>query len=106
MTSNYSKGRGLEYTVRKKLQALGYTVFRCAGSRPVDLVAVKQGQILILECKVGKHPSLPSKQMKGLLKISNEVNGFLMLALRRRHQRIRLFRITEGDMKELETFPW
>ena len=105
MSSNYSKGRSLEYTVRKKLQALGYTVFRCAGSRPVDLVAVKQSQILILECKVGKHPSLPSKQLKRLLKISREVNGFLMLALRRRHQKIRWFRITEGGLKELEEFP-
>ena len=38
MPTNYSKGRNLECSVKKKLETAGYTVFKGAGSRPFDLV--------------------------------------------------------------------
>jgi len=54
--SQYHKGRRLEYKVKKLLEKAGFTVFRCAGSKPIDLVAVKCDSdskpiVLLVECK-------------------------------------------------------
>jgi len=49
----YRQGRDREYTVRDDLTANGYgTVLRTAGSRgPVDLIAIKPGQLLLVQVK-------------------------------------------------------
>jgi len=49
----YAKGRAFEYQVKKLLEAQGYIVFRCASSKPLDLVAFRMGKVLICECKTG-----------------------------------------------------
>ncbi len=38
--------------MRKYLEKKGYKVFRLAGSKPADLIAMKNQQIYIIECKV------------------------------------------------------
>ena len=103
--SNVSRGRNLEYAVRDRLRARGFVVFRCAGSRPVDLVAVKDGRILLVECKAGLHPSLPPSQLEKLLEISGRVGGSVVLAVRRRYRGIRWFEATAEGLRELKTFP-
>jgi len=100
MPSNVSKGRGLEYAVRDCLKAEGYIVFRCAGSRPVDLVAIREGKIILLECKTGKNPSLPPKQLKHILEISERVGGSVVLAVRKKYRKIRWFKTTKLGIKE------
>lgn len=67
MPSNYAKGRNLEYSVRERLKTFGYVVFRCAGSRPVDLIAIREDRILLVECKAGLNPYLPSRQLRQLV---------------------------------------
>jgi len=52
--SNYRKGRRLEYMVKRLFEARGWTVFRCAGSKPLDLVAFKNGFVTLIECKTGE----------------------------------------------------
>ena len=52
--SQYRKGRRFEYLVRDHLRKLGWTVFRLAGSKPLDLVAVRQGKVVFVECKFKK----------------------------------------------------
>ena len=48
--TNYERGRALEYRVRDKLIADGYTVFRMAGSKsPVDLIAYKGRDALFVQ---------------------------------------------------------
>ncbi|RLF08418.1 MAG: hypothetical protein DRJ60_00365 [Thermoprotei archaeon] len=52
MKARYYKGRQFEYKVKKFLEALGFAVFRCAGSKPVDLVVLKAGlKPMLIECK-------------------------------------------------------
>ena len=102
MPSNYSKGRSLEYYVKKKIQAINYVVFRCAGSRPVDLIAIKRGSILLIECKTGLNPYLSSIQLNHIIEISKITGSTPILAVRKKYRGIRWFRITEKNMKEIE----
>jgi Archaeal holliday junction resolvase (hjc). len=41
---SYRKGRRLEYGVKELLESQGWFVVRAAGSKPVDLVCIRQGQ--------------------------------------------------------------
>lgn len=53
--SNYIKGRRVENYIRDKLEREGYVVVRCAGSKPVDLIAFKDGcKPMMIEVKSGK----------------------------------------------------
>lgn len=50
--SSYRKGYELERRVRKHFEGLGYYVTRAAGSKGVfDLVCIKNGKILGIQCK-------------------------------------------------------
>jgi Holliday junction resolvase len=52
--SHYSVGTRFENKVRNHLKLNGYTVIRAAGSKgdsKTDLVAVKPGQVLFIQCK-------------------------------------------------------
>jgi Holliday junction resolvase len=54
----YRKGRLFEYKVRDKLLEMGFAVFRCAGSKPVDLIAIRpDGKVFLIECKRSKKPT-------------------------------------------------
>ena len=53
-TTKYEKGRAFEYTIRNKLRAKGYYVIRAAGSKPIDLVAIRNGEVILVECKKNK----------------------------------------------------
>jgi len=51
-SKKYNKGRSFEYKVRDKFQSLGYFTIRSAGSKtPVDLIALKKGELLFIQCK-------------------------------------------------------
>jgi Holliday junction resolvase len=77
-------------------------VFRCAGSRPVDLVAIKDGQILLVECKAGLNPFLSPQQRHQILAISQQIDATPVLAVRKRYRGIRWFIIAEERLKEAE----
>lgn len=49
--SNYQKGRGAENYIKKRLIATGFKVFRLAGSKPADLIAVSETDMLLIEVK-------------------------------------------------------
>ena len=55
--SRYYKGRRFEYKVKRDLEKKGYLVFRLAGSKPIDLIALKRGEIVFVECKTHKNIS-------------------------------------------------
>lgn len=50
----YLKGKAFEHRVKKYLEKKGYTVFRLAGSKPADLIAINSQTIYIIECKYAK----------------------------------------------------
>jgi len=56
MSKSYVKGRRFEHYVKDKLEARGWIVTRSAGSKgPFDLLAVKNGKILLIQCKWRKN---------------------------------------------------
>jgi len=60
MVTNYHRGRRFEYRVKRFLEGEGWVVIRSAGSKPIDLVAFKDGVILFIECK--KRGYVPKEQ--------------------------------------------
>ena len=102
MHSRQVSGRNLEYAVQRRLKALGYIVFRCEGSRPVDIIAIKQNRIVIIECKAGKHPSIQPKQLNHILEISKIIDAIPVLAVRKKHREIKCFNMMESCMKEIK----
>jgi transcription elongation factor Elf1 len=61
----YAKGRRFEYQIKKLLESQGYTVFRFASSKPLDLVAIRNGKVMFIECKATPDISLKDKEKLG-----------------------------------------
>jgi len=56
--SRYRKGHRWELKVKKIWEEKGYVVYRSAGSKgAADLIALKDGQIVLIQVKVNKKPS-------------------------------------------------
>jgi len=59
---NYNRGRKYEYEVKKQFEKAGWRVFRCAGSKPIDLIAFYPNgslgnKVLWIECRLKRRPS-------------------------------------------------
>jgi len=52
--TNYEKGRRFEYRVRDLFKEHGFFVIRAAQSKPIDLVCLKDGKSILVECKVNR----------------------------------------------------
>ncbi|WP_370665372.1 restriction endonuclease [Streptomyces sp. IBSBF 2507] len=77
--SNYARGRDLEHRVRTHLREEGYEVLRTAGSKSkVDLVAIKTGQILFVQCK--RSGALPPAEWNALWDLAQMVGAVPVLA--------------------------
>jgi Holliday junction resolvase len=51
--SNYSRGANFERRVAKYFEKRGWFVIRSAGSHsPIDLVALKAGEVKLIQCKI------------------------------------------------------
>ena len=57
--SSYYKGYILEREIKEKLSKAGFVVFRCCGSRPIDLIIVKDGKVVLCEIKKGASTNTP-----------------------------------------------
>ena len=100
MPSTQLTGRRLEYAVRRKLKSVGFVVFRCAGSRPVDLVAFRDGKILLVECKTGLNPRLPEPQAKRILDIAEQIHAVFLLTIRKKHRGIKWYHVTKQGLTQ------
>lgn len=59
MSTNYQRGAAFELRVKHHLEVNGYEVIRSAGSHSIiDLIALKPGQLLIIQCKASEKPAL------------------------------------------------
>lgn len=86
MTSHYERGRRFEYATRDHLRDAGYDVFRAAGSKTkADLIAVKPGQVLIVQCKATALPS-PHERTE-ILRIANCLPGIGIAVIARKGPR-------------------
>lgn len=70
----YRMGRDLEGRTRLKLMAAGYAVIRSAGSKtPADLVAMRNGELLLVQCKRGG--ALPPVEWNDLIDFATQAGG-------------------------------
>ncbi|MBC9927402.1 hypothetical protein [Leucobacter sp. cx-169] len=74
----YKMGRAFEGRTRLHLEAAGYFVVRSAGSKTkVDLMAAKEGQLLLIQCK--RSGALPPDEWNQLLDIAELTHGIPIL---------------------------
>jgi Holliday junction resolvase len=76
----YRDGRKLEYAAAADLRSNGYTVLRMAGSHGiVDLIAVKPGELLFIQCKLDGY--LTPRERAGLLELARPPDREALLAV-------------------------
>lgn len=79
--SNYEQGRRFEWAVRDHLRGNGYEVIRAAGSKTkVDLVALKPGQALFIQCKRTSLPG-PAERVE-IVRLAQMVGAIPLVATR------------------------
>jgi len=78
----FARGRRFEYRTRDYLRKLGWFVIRQPRSSFPDLVALRDGSILLVECKVNGH--VPSTERRHIVRLARrQVRGKAILAFRR-----------------------
>jgi holliday junction resolvase Hjr len=75
MASNYRAGGDLERAAKAHLEDNGYYVVKSAGSKgTADLVAIKRGEILLIQCKRAGFTMAPAERIK-LRQLAAELGG-------------------------------
>ena len=92
--SNYATGRRLEYRVRDLFRKRGYFVIRAAQSKPIDLVCMRNGKTVLVECKAGTS-FLGAERKKELLEIAQQTGASVVLA-KRTHREVELTKLDDG----------
>jgi len=86
---SYSSGRRFEWSVRNLLESCSWVTVRAAKSKPVDLVALKDGRILLIECK---YNTRISKERIGYLrKLAGKAGARPILAVKKKYERSIIF---------------
>jgi len=73
----------LEYRIRDLFRRNGYFVVRAAQSKPIDLVCLRNGRSVLVECKAGGS-FLSKERKKELLDLDKEAGAVVVLAQRKR----------------------
>jgi Holliday junction resolvase len=79
--THYADGTRFEHKVRDDLTTNGYEVIRAAGSKggsKADLVALKPGQLLFVQCK--RSGTLPPAEWNRLVEVAGWVGAVPVLA--------------------------
>lgn len=98
--SNYETGRRLEYRIRDLFRRNGYFVVRAAQSKPIDLVCLRSGRSILVECKAGSS-FLGKERKKELLDLAKQAGAPVVIA-RRKRRRVELTDLESGRLLELE----
>jgi Holliday junction resolvase len=97
--SNYEAGRRLEYRVRDMFRRNGFFVVRAAQSKPIDLVCLRNGRSVLVECKAGTS-FLGKERAQELLELGQRAGATVVIA-RRRHRTVVLTSLDNGGVFEL-----
>jgi len=73
----------LEYRIRDLFRRNGYFVVRAAQSKPIDLVCIRNGRSVLVECKAGSS-FLGKERKRELLDLARQTGAAVVLARRRR----------------------
>jgi Holliday junction resolvase len=86
---SYRKGRRLEYVVRDMFRRRGWFVVRAAASKPVDLVCLKGGDIVFVECKYGVR-GVRWAELAPLLDAAEKADARPVLAIAEKRGRVKI----------------
>lgn len=94
--NNYRRGADFERRVQSYFQNRDYFVIRSAGSHsPIDLVALKAGEVKLIQCKIDGVLSVAERQQ--LQELTRETGCQVFLISNREHKLI------SEEIKEEET---
>jgi Holliday junction resolvase len=93
-------GRRLEYRVRDIFRRSGFFVIRAAQSKPIDLVCLRNGKSVLVECKAGSS-FLGEERRQELLDLARQAGATAVLA-RRKHRKVELTNLEDGRLFEPE----
>jgi Holliday junction resolvase len=81
----YKKGYNFERDIKLKLENEGWIVIRSGGSKKPDMVAAKDGKIMIIECKVTKNSKiyLEKEEVLNIKKVAKEFKADCMFAVKK-----------------------
>lgn len=98
--SNYEVGRRLEYRVRDLFRRNGFFVIRAAQSKPIDLVCLRGGKSVLVECKAGGS-FLGEERRRELLDIARQAGAAVVVA-RRKSRKVELTNLEDGQSLGLD----
>ncbi|MCS7094220.1 MAG: hypothetical protein NZ988_00185 [Thaumarchaeota archaeon] len=92
---SYRRGRRFEYEVRDLFRLRGWFVIRAAASKPVDLVCMKRGSVVLVECKYGDKPT--RTELEQVRFISQSVGATAVIAVKERYGKISFYDALTGE---------
>jgi Holliday junction resolvase len=98
---SYPIGRRFEWSVRNLLESCGWVTLRAARSKPVDLIALKDGRILLIECKYNTRIS--SERLDYLKSLAGKAGARPIIAVKRKYERsIKFINVNSGGEIKIE----
>jgi len=82
---SYPSGRRFEWSVRNILESFGWVTVRAARSKPIDLIALKDGRILLIECKYNARIS--SERIGYLKSLAGKAGARPIIAVKKKYER-------------------
>jgi Holliday junction resolvase len=86
---SYRRGRRLEYVVRDMFKRRGCFVVRAATSKPVDLVCLRGGEVVLVECKYCVR-GVRWAELVSLLEAAEKANAKPVLAIAEKRGRVKM----------------
>lgn len=82
----YRKGYGFERSLKLDLESKGWKVIRSGGSKKPDLVAAKDGKIVVIECKFisNNYVYLEKDEVYNLMEVAKHFNGEGIYCIRKK----------------------
>lgn len=94
MNRKYAKGYRFEHRVKKYLEKKGYKVFRLAGSKPADLIAISTNKLYLIECRT--HRKGIKKTIDKMNALAEETLAVPVIAFKEGNRKIKFYHILEG----------
>jgi len=89
MPASYHSGRRFEWPVRSVLESYSWVAIRARSSKPLDLIALKDGKILLTECK--HNTRISSERIDYLKRLAGKDDAKPTLAVKKKYEKSMIF---------------
>lgn len=99
---SYRKGYKFERDVKKFLESQGYYVIRSAGSKKPDIIAGKNGKVVVIECKYASKKAvyLSKEEVENLKVVAKHFKAEPLILVKKKRDGIVMFSL--DAVKELD----